>query len=72
MNKPITVIRAELINSLAESINGSGLPAFVVESILESMLLETKAVARQQYENDRLRYEAYLQSQTNNNDKEVE
>lgn len=72
MNKPITVIRAELINSLAENINGSGLPAFVVESILESMLLETKAVARQQYENDRLRYEAYLQSQTNNNDKEVE
>lgn len=56
MNKPITIIRAEFISNLANLINDSRLPAFVIESILKDTYLEVGAIARKQYEDDMKKY----------------
>ena len=60
MNKPITVIYEDLKQDLANLINNSGLPAFMVESILQSFLYETKIVVQRQYQSDKDQYEKYL------------
>ena len=73
INKPITVIREEVIDSITSVINNSMLPAFVIENILRDMHLEAKAVAQKQYEIDRQRYEEALAEYKNSLiDKEVE
>ena len=60
MEKPITIIRAEFVDNMANLINNSMLPPFVIESILKDMYLETKAVAQKQYEYDKLQYESFI------------
>ena len=62
MNKPITVKREEFKECMAGIINDSGLPAFIIEPILQEFLVETKNAARMQYQYDLKQYEAYLQS----------
>ena len=62
MNKPITVVREETKRGLIDLINNSGLPAFVVEPIIEDILIEIKNVAKKQYEYDLEQYNSYLQS----------
>ena len=57
MDKPLTVAREEFIESLVKLINESGLPMFVVESILRDITAETKAAAQKQYEADKKAYE---------------
>lgn len=56
VNKPITVIREEFTLNLANLINNSALPPFVIEDILKGVYLEIKSVARKQYEIDLKRY----------------
>ena len=63
MNKPITIIREELKAQIAEVINNSGLPAFVVEPILQEFLFEVKNAVMLQYENDKQEYAKFLDSQ---------
>lgn len=60
MNKPITVVYEELKQELANLINNSGLPAFMIESILQSYLYETKMIVQRQYLLDKDRYEKSL------------
>ena len=60
--KPVSVIRYEFIEDLTALINGSNLPAFVVESILKDMYLEAKAVAKKQYEIEKEMYEEALRT----------
>ncbi len=55
--KPITVKHEEFIDNLMSLINGSGLPFFVVESVLSNILRNVSALRQQQYENDLKRYE---------------
>ena len=62
MNKPITVIREETKEKIADVINSSGLPAFIIEPILQEFLIETKNVAMRQYEHDKKQYELSLKS----------
>lgn len=62
MNRPITVIYEDFKRDLADLINSSGLPAFVVEFVLQSYLNEAKAVAKKQYESDKALYESSLES----------
>ena len=57
MNKPITMIRAEFVQNLVNSINTSELPLFIIESILKDTYLEVKAAAQRQYEADIAKYE---------------
>lgn len=60
MNKPITVLYEDLKQELANLINNSGLPAFMIESILQSYLYETRMVVQKQYLLDKAQYEEYL------------
>ena len=64
MNKPITVAYEEFKLELASLINNSGMPMFLIESILQNYLGEVRAVAQKQYENDKKQYEASLQENT--------
>ena len=67
--KPVTVARVELIDTLTDIINDSGLPAFIVESILKDMYLEVKTLANKQYEADKIRYEQFISSNQNDDKK---
>ena len=57
MNKPITIVRAEFISNLSNLINTSGLPPFIVESILKDVYVEVRNAAQKQYEMDVAMYE---------------
>lgn len=60
MQKPITIIRKELIDEIAGAINKAGLPFFVVESILQTLLGSVQAGMRAQEEKDAAEYAEYL------------
>ena len=57
MDKPLTVLREEFIDSLVKLVNESGLPMFAVESVLRELCAETKAAAARQYEMDKAKYD---------------
>ena len=57
LNKPITIVRAEFISNIANLINNSTLPPFIIEDILKGVYLEIKDVVRKQYELDVKKYE---------------
>lgn len=71
MNKPITVVREETKKNLADVINNSGLPAFIIEPILMEFLNETRIAAKRQYELEKAQYEQALiqESEKENVDK---
>lgn len=58
--KPITVAQQEFISTLANLINTSSLPAFIIEPILKDMYNEVRDAAKRQYINDKNRYEQAL------------
>lgn len=62
MNKPITIVREEVKEQIADIINNSGLPAFVIEPILQDFLMEVRNVAIRQYEYDKQQYNAFLKN----------
>lgn len=58
--KPITIVRQELIDELVKCINDSGLPLFVIEPILKDMYIEVKTMSQKQYESEKMQYENSL------------
>ena len=58
MNKPITLVRDEFIKNIVESCNDSGLPFFVIEDVLKSLVQEIHTASLQQLEADKKQYEA--------------
>lgn len=58
--KPMSVARAEFINSLTDLINNSMLPPFVIEPILKDMFNDIHMVAQRQYEADNKKYKEQL------------
>lgn len=60
MNKPLTVVYEDLKNGLADLINNSGLPAFMIEPILQNFLNETRVSIKRQYQLDKTDYEKAL------------
>lgn len=60
IQKPITVARAEFVSNLADLINNSGLPAFVIESILKDMLYDVRTMCKKQLELDTKKYQEML------------
>lgn len=60
MNKPITIIYEELKRDIAELINASNLPPFVLESLIKDFFIEISDVAKKQYEHDKEQYESEL------------
>lgn len=65
VGKPITIVYEDFKQDLADIINNSGLPPFIIESVLYSYLIETRNVAKQQYQFDKNKYTEAL-SQKNN------
>lgn len=60
MNKPSTIIYEEFKQNLANLINDSGLPAFIIEPVLRDYLNEVRLMAQRQYQADKAAYEKYL------------
>lgn len=60
MDKPVTIIREELIESMVGLINESNLPLFVIEPILKELYLEVKNGAQQQLESDKQQYQSFI------------
>lgn len=57
MNKPITLVIEETKTKLADVINTSGLPPFVIEPMLSTFLQEAHVASKRQYEIEKLQYE---------------
>lgn len=62
MNKPITIVYEDFRQEMANLINNSGLPLFIVETVLQNYLNEVRSVARNQYQSDKVQYEQYEKS----------
>lgn len=60
MNKPATIVYEELKRDIAELINASSLPPFVLESLIKDFFIEISDVAKKQYEYDKEQYESEL------------
>lgn len=62
MNKPSTIIYEEFKQNLANLINNSGLPAFIIEPVLQNYLNETRMIMQRQYQFDMAEYEKSLKN----------
>ena len=60
--KPSSVARVEFIDNIADIINNSELPAFVMEPILRDMYFEVQNAAKKQYESDKAQYDRAVQA----------
>lgn len=65
MNKPFSMLCEEFKQNVVNLINSSGLPPFVVESILKNHLNEVSSVAKNQYQVDKTEYEKLLLGMNN-------
>ena len=61
MEKPITIKRAEFMQNMAQTINQSGLPAFVIADCMSVTLAEIKALADRQLAMDTEAYNNSLE-----------
>ena len=57
MNKSITIVYEEFKENFANLVNNSGLPACMIEVILENYLKDVKLIVKNQYELDKKQYE---------------
>lgn len=69
MNKPFSVMCEEFRQKLANLINNSGLPVYVIELILQNCLNEVDNVAKNQYKADKAQYEQSLLEEKNKSKK---
>lgn len=60
MDKPFSILCEEFRQELTNLINNSGLPPFVIESVLKNYINEVSSLARNQYQVDKARYECFL------------
>lgn len=60
INKPIIVAREEFRSNLANLINTSGLPIYVIEPILNDILSEVVRVSQLQYQKELQQYQEAL------------
>lgn len=72
MKKPVTLVIEETKTKLAEIINTSGLPPFVIEPILSTFLQEAHAASKRQYEIDKLQYEQAIAKEQEDLDRDIE
>lgn len=63
MNKPLSVAYEEFKQNLTSLVNDSGLPAFMLESVLQGITGEVRAIAQRQYKTEKAQYEASLQNE---------
>lgn len=63
IQKPITIVRQEFIDTISNNVNNCGLPLFVIEPILRDLYLEVKSLSYKQYEAEKAEYEQIMQKQ---------
>ena len=68
----MSVLRQEFIDKMIDDINGSQLPLFVVEPILQDILSSVKNSVHQQYMTEKAQYEQQLAAMANNEQPKVE
>lgn len=61
MSKPLIMIYEDFKLELANLINNSGLPVFIIESVLQNYLSETRILMQKQYQFEKTQYERALQ-----------
>lgn len=61
MQKPITILRSEFVESITNTVNNSGLPFFVIRQVLIELLEAVRQGEEAQEQKDRAEYEKYLQ-----------
>lgn len=69
IEKPITIVRQEFIDTISNDINNCNLPLFVIEPILRDMYLEVKSLFQKQYELEKAEYEQRMQMGDTNESK---
>lgn len=72
MDKPITLIVEETKTKLADIINTSGLPPFVIEPILSTFLQEARIAVKRQYEIDKKQYEQAVTEGQKNSEESID
>ena len=60
ITKPITLIREDFTKDLVNLCNDSGLPLFMIEDILKTLIQDVHAASMQQLEADRTKYNEEL------------
>ena len=50
MEKPVSVIRVELIDNITKLINDSKLPPYILVPIMEDFLVQAQTATKRQYE----------------------
>jgi len=60
MNKPFSIAYKEFKDELANLINGSNMPPFIIESVLQNYLYEVSEIVKNQYRVDVAQYEKML------------
>ena len=60
VSKPLTVAYEDFKTTMVNAVNNSGIPAFMIEVVLRSILSEVRMVAMKQYEEDRVQYTGTL------------
>lgn len=70
MDKPFSIVHEEFKQELADLINNSNLPPFIVESILKNYLYELTGLVKNQYQYDKAQYEKFLLEKEKNEKKE--
>lgn len=72
MNKPITVARQELIDTLIHVINNSPVPAFVAADVLKEILPAVQANIKKELEADIAEYRDALQKEAEEQKKSLD
>lgn len=62
IKKPITIIADDFLNNIVDLINNSGLPYFIIESILKDCVDKVHMASQQQLKLDKKHYEQELKN----------
>lgn len=63
MNKPVNLILEETKQKLSQTINESGLPAFMIELLLKDIYSQVNFLAQRDLEKSKKEYEASLEKE---------
>lgn len=67
-NKTISIMIEETKNEIIKTINESNLPASVLQYIINDIFLEIKTLARQEYQEDMIKYKQAEEQRLDDND----
>lgn len=65
MEKPTSIVYQEFRENLVRLINSSGLPAFIIESVLKETLDEVTKIKQTQFEKDMIAWNESLREEEN-------